>query len=195
MKCLLFRRGFQTRKKKVIKSHDDEEMPDLKCPEVANAAVNIQRVYRGFQTRKKLRETSTTTTPASQNEGEDMPDLECPEVADAAVRIQKVYRGFQTRKQFDRKPIRSPLRPAVTITLTSPDDEHHYEDEYCNFYQEHQDMLPPDLTSVDVERAAIKIQQVYRGFQVCKYIITYYTTFVVPMPDVVTCDTYLVVLL
>ena len=171
---LLFHRGFQTRKKKVIKSHDnDEEMPDLKCPGVAKAAVNIQRVYRGFQTRKKLRETSTTTTPmASQNEDEDMPDLECPEVADAAVRIQKVYRGFQTRKQFDRKPIRSPLRPAVTITLTSPDDEHHYEDEYCNFYQEHQDMLPPDLTSVDVERAAIKIQQVYRGFQVCTYIIT-----------------------
>ena len=58
------------------------------------------------------------------------------------------------------------FRPAVTITLTSPDDEHHYEDEYCNFYQEHQDMLPPDLTSVDVEQAAIKIQQVYRGFHV-----------------------------
>ena len=37
---------------------------------------------------------------------------------------------------------------------------------YSMFYQEHQDMLPPDLTSVDVERAAIKIQQVYRGFQV-----------------------------
>ena len=54
----------------------------------------------------------------------------------------------------------------MTITLTSPDDEHHYEDEYCNFYQEHQDMLPPDLTSVDVEQAAIKIQQVYRGFHV-----------------------------
>ena len=50
--------------------------------------------------------------------------------------------------------------------MTSPDDEHHYEDEYCNFYQEHQDMLPPDLTSVDVEQAAIKIQQVYRGFHV-----------------------------
>ena len=167
-------RGFQTRKKKV-ESHDndDEEMPDLKCPGVAKAAVNIQRVYRGFQTRKKLRETSPTSSSRPKDEGlaggdsEDMPDLECPEVADAAVRIQKVYRGFQTRKQFDRKPIRSPLRPAVTITLTSPDDEHHYEDEYCNFYQEHQDMLPPDLTSVDVERAAIKIQQVYRGFQVC----------------------------
>ena len=130
----------------------DDDMPDLKCPEVAKAAVNIQRVYRGFQTRKKLK---------GGNLDEDLPDLGCPEVADAAMKIQKVYRGFQTRKK-----VHPPLRPAVTITLTSPDDEHHYEDEYCNFYQEHQDMLPPDLTSVDVERAAIKIQQVYRGFQV-----------------------------
>ena len=60
-------RGFQTRKKKVESpphdsNNDDEEMPDLKCPGVAKAAVNIQRVYRGFQTRKKLRETTTTST-------------------------------------------------------------------------------------------------------------------------------------
>ena len=63
------------------KSKSDEDLPDLKDPEVAKSAVKIQSVFRGFQTRKKMEE--------------EMPDLKCAKVARAAIRIQKVYRGFQ----------------------------------------------------------------------------------------------------
>ena len=51
-------RGFQTRKKidsKKMKTKEEEELPDLKCEDVANATIKIQKVYRGFQTRKQLK--------------------------------------------------------------------------------------------------------------------------------------------
>ena len=60
----------------------------MKCADVANATVKIQKVYRGFHARKQVKESK-----------EDMPDLKCADVANAAVKIQKVYRGFQARKQ------------------------------------------------------------------------------------------------
>ena len=63
------------------KSQSEEDLPDLKDPEVAKSAVKIQSVFRGFQTRKKMEE--------------ELPDLKCAKVARAAIRIQKVYRGFQ----------------------------------------------------------------------------------------------------
>ena len=62
-------------------------MPDLKCKDVADATIKIQKVYRGFQTRKRLKEDTA-----------ELPDLKCAEVAHAAVKIQKVYRGFQVSK-------------------------------------------------------------------------------------------------
>ena len=71
---------FQTRKKL-------KELPDLKCAEVAAAAVKIQKVYRGFQTRKQMED--------------DLPNLKCAKVAHATIKIQKVFRGYQTRKQLE----------------------------------------------------------------------------------------------
>ena len=64
-----------------------KELPDLKCAEVAAAAVKIQKVYRGFQTRKKVEQ--------------DLPNLKCAKVVKATVRIQKVFRGYQTRKRLE----------------------------------------------------------------------------------------------
>ena len=78
---------------------------------------------------------------------------------EAAKKIQSVFKGFNVRKKQ--------LQPAVTITLTSPDDDHWYgydEDEYYNQPQE--DM--PDLNCPDVARAVVQIQKAYRGFQVCQ---------------------------
>ena len=78
-----------------MSKNDDDDLPDIKCPQVADAAVKIQKVYRGFQTRKKI----DPLLRGKAAEAEDLPDLEDQGVADAALRIQKVYRGFQTRKQ------------------------------------------------------------------------------------------------
>ena len=64
-----------------------KELPDLKCAEVAAAAVKIQKVYRGFQTRKQVEQ--------------DLPNLKCAKVVKATVRIQKVFRGYQTRKRLE----------------------------------------------------------------------------------------------
>ena len=88
----IFFRGFLIRKKlgKVSKQQGDDDLPDLKCAEVANATIKIQKVYRGFQTRKQLKE----------KKNEDLPDLKSADVANAAVKIQKVYRGFQTRQKM-----------------------------------------------------------------------------------------------
>ena len=58
-----------------------EDLPDLNCQEVAKAAVQIQKVYRGFQTRKQIKQSN-----------DDLPDLKSKDVADAAVKIQAVYR-------------------------------------------------------------------------------------------------------
>ena len=75
-------RGYQTRKRL---NTPKEDLPDLKSADVANAAVKIQKVYRGFQIRKKVQE--------------DLPDLKCAKVARATLRIQRVFRGYKARKR------------------------------------------------------------------------------------------------
>ena len=72
-------------------------MPDLSCADVADAALKIQKVYRGFQSRKEIK--------SRKADAEDLPDLKCQDVMNATVKIQKVYRGFRTRlvlKYFSR---------------------------------------------------------------------------------------------
>ena len=71
-----------------------EDLPDLKCTEVAAATVMIQKSYRGFQAKKRVKAIKKAKIE------EDMPDLSCADVADAALKIQKVYRGFQSRKEI-----------------------------------------------------------------------------------------------
>ena len=59
--------------------------------------MKIQKVYRGFQTRKHM----DPLRHGKKSTDDDMSDLKSPHVADAAVKIQKVYGGFQTRKELD----------------------------------------------------------------------------------------------
>ena len=121
------------------KAAEAEDLPDLSCQDVADAALRIQKVYRGFQTRKQIQpllgEKKVVISTVSQQEfkPEDLPDLSCAEVAKAAIQIQKVYRGFQTRKQIK-----------LSNEAISKDDD------------------LPDLKSKDVADAALKIQAVYR---------------------------------
>merc|ERR1712150_399370 len=109
-------------RKKAAAILENQDLPDLKCADVANAAVKIQKVYRGFQGRQKVkvlkdpemakaavkiqsvyRGFQTRQEKAKKlndNNGDDeLPDLKDPEMAKAAVKIQSVFRGFQTRQE------------------------------------------------------------------------------------------------
>ena len=48
---------FQARKRieDIKASKQTEDLPDLSCADVADAALKIQKVYRGFQTRKEIK--------------------------------------------------------------------------------------------------------------------------------------------
>ena len=97
------------------------ELPDLRDPEMKTAAVKIQSVYRGFQTRKVAKVVGSSKTHSwlevvaaavtiqrcykrykarkrQIKKSDSLPDLKDPNMKHAAVKIQAVYRGFQTRK-------------------------------------------------------------------------------------------------
>merc|ERR1712130_86820 len=67
-------------------------MPDLNCAQVQDATIKIQSAYRGFKTRKEMKEA-----------GEDLPDLEAADVAAATVKIQSAYKGFRVRQDMKKK--------------------------------------------------------------------------------------------
>ena len=99
-----------------------KELPDLRDPEMKTAAVKIQSVYRGFQTRKVAQVTGSAKKHTwlevvaaavtiqrcykrykakkalKMKKADSLPDLKDPQMKDAAVKIQAVYRGFQTRR-------------------------------------------------------------------------------------------------
>merc|ERR1712013_871620 len=78
-----------TIKRKPKKQQVEEDLPDLKAADVAKAAIQIQSAYRGFKTRKQMKES-----------GEELPDLKAADVVAATIKIQSAYRGFKTRKQM-----------------------------------------------------------------------------------------------
>merc|ERR1712051_24468 len=65
-----------------------EDLPDLKDPEMAKAAVKIQSVFKGFKVRQK-----------QATAADDLPDLKDPEMAKAALKIQSVFKGFKVRQK------------------------------------------------------------------------------------------------
>ena len=100
---ILFFLGFRTRKQ----LQEQEDLPDLKCADVAAATVQIQKVFRGYQARKKVEELKADT--------EEMPNLKDPQLATAAVKIQSVYRGFQTRQKVKPRKWADMVMAAITI--------------------------------------------------------------------------------
>ncbi len=105
-------RGFQS-KVKDGKKEEEEELPDLKCADVARAAVQIQTAYRGFQVRRRAKDEhkaavqiqpvnrgfQSKVKDGKKEEEEELPDLKCADIARAAVQIQTAYRGFQVRRR------------------------------------------------------------------------------------------------
>ena len=126
--------GFRTRKQ--LK----EDLPDLKAADVAAATIRIQKVFRGYQARKKV------------DELKEMPNLKDPQMAIAAVKIQSVYRGFQLRQQ--KKPAKRKWADVVMAALTIQ-----------RAYRKYRARKDIDLKDPEMAKAAVKIQTVFRGFK------------------------------
>jgi len=136
-----------------------EVMPDLNCAQVQDATVKIQSAYRGFKTRRQVKERE-----------EDLPDLAAADVVAATIKIQSAYKGFQTRKMIQKhKEIMPDLNCAqvqdATIKIQSA-----YRGFKTRKVMKDKDEELPDLAAADVVAATIKIQSAYKGFQTRKMI-------------------------
>merc|ERR1712154_240027 len=95
-----------------------QDLPNLKDPEVKAATVKIQSSFRGFQTRKKMRQYQSFDVAMAVIRIQsafrayrarkkvqmlkEMPDLKDPEVKAATVKIQASFKGYQTRKKMKK---------------------------------------------------------------------------------------------
>ena len=136
-----FNLGFRTRKE--LK----EDLPDLKCADVASATIRIQKVFRGYQARKRV---------------EDLKEeVKNPKLAKTAVKIQSVQRGFhQTRQPKPKKKQQPAKRSWADVAMAAMIIQRAYRK-----YKARKDI---DLKDPELATAAVKIQTVYRGFKTRK---------------------------
>ena len=151
---MTIQRAYRKYKKRKI----DSDLPDLNDASVKDATVKIQSAYRGFRTRKQMK-----------NDKDDLPDLNAADVAAAAPKIQAGYKGFKARKMIKQhKEIMPDLNCAqvkdATIKIQSA-----YRGFQARKTLKKQDSLP-DLKARDVVEATIKIQSAYRGFKTRKVV-------------------------
>ncbi|XP_071173438.1 triadin-like isoform X3 [Mytilus edulis] len=158
-------RGHQTRqqhknpKEKQPETKEEEVDIDLNDPEVEKAATKIQAGFRGHQTRKEMQsktdvKSETKVDQSKQSETEEVDiDLNDPEVEKAATKIQAGFRGHKTRKEMLSK----------TDVQTTQSEEKVPEKK-----EEEEEEVDIDLNDPDVEKAAIKIQAGFKGFQTRK---------------------------
>ena len=147
------------------KTEKKEDLPNLKDPEVQEAAVRIQSAFRGHKTRQTMKSTATAARAAAtlksaskqQSDASDLPDLQCSQVKDATIKIQSAYRGFQTRKSL--KHTADVVNAAITIQSA-------FKKYKKRKLQQEEDL--PDLSDSQVQDATIKIQSAYRGFRTRK---------------------------
>ncbi|XP_076112229.1 uncharacterized protein LOC143080326 isoform X4 [Mytilus galloprovincialis] len=157
-------RGHQTRqqhknpKEKQPETKEEEVDIDLNDPEVEKAATKIQAGFRGHQTRKEMQsktdvKSETKVDQSKQSETEEVDiDLNDPEVEKAATKIQAGFRGHKTRKEM----------------LSKTDVQTTQSEEKVPEKKEEEEEVDIDLNDPDVEKAAIKIQAGFKGFQTRK---------------------------
>ena len=108
----------QTEEKK-----DEEIDIDLNDPEVEKAATKIQAGFKGYKTRKEMKDSKDSNKEAGtdiqkeegegekegeekqeKTEGEEIDiDLNDPEVEKAATKIQAGFKGYKTRQELAQK--------------------------------------------------------------------------------------------
>ncbi|XP_069115705.1 neurofilament heavy polypeptide-like [Argopecten irradians] len=129
---------------------------DLNDPDVVNAATKIQAGFKGYKTRKDMKEPKESgLSEADQDEADDI-DLNDPEVAMAATKIQASFKGHQVRKEFRKK------QSAYKTDGGYADSS---DDKYVRVVDNEIDI---DLADPEVEKAATKIQAGFKGLKTRK---------------------------
>ncbi|XP_071173444.1 triadin-like isoform X8 [Mytilus edulis] len=140
-------KGYKARKD--VQTKAKSKKPEVKeQTELDKAATKIQAGFRGHQTRQQHKNPKEKQ-PETKEEEVDI-DLNDPEVEKAATKIQAGFRGHQTRKEMQSKT-------DVKSEEKVPEKKEEEEEE-----------VDIDLNDPDVEKAAIKIQAGFKGFQTRK---------------------------
>ncbi|XP_063441381.1 uncharacterized protein LOC134721963 isoform X7 [Mytilus trossulus] len=140
-------KGYKARKD--VQSKAKSKKPEVKeQTELDKAATKIQAGFRGHQTRQQHKNPKEKQ-PETKEEEVDI-DLNDPEVEKAATKIQAGFRGHQTRKEMQSKT-------DVKSEEKVPEKK-----------EEVEEVVDIDLNDPDVEKAAIKIQAGFKGFQTRK---------------------------
>jgi len=178
--------------KKDVKENKGDVMPDLDSTQVQDATLKIQSAYRGFKTRKELKESGEElpdlkakdvvaatiiiqaaykgfrTRKMVEKHKEIMPDLNCAQVQDATIKIQSAYRGFKTRKELrDSGQDLPDLKAADVVAATIKIQSAYKGFQTRKMIKKHKEVLP-DLNCAQVQDATVKIQSAYRGFKTRK---------------------------
>ncbi|XP_076112232.1 uncharacterized protein LOC143080326 isoform X7 [Mytilus galloprovincialis] len=139
-------KGYKARKD--VQTKAKSKKPEAKeQTELDKAATKIQAGFRGHQTRQQHKNPKEKQ-PETKEEEVDI-DLNDPEVEKAATKIQAGFRGHQTRKEMQSK---TDVKSEEKVPEKKEEEEE----------------VDIDLNDPDVEKAAIKIQAGFKGFQTRK---------------------------
>ncbi|XP_064618205.1 abnormal spindle-like microcephaly-associated protein homolog isoform X1 [Liolophura sinensis] len=168
---------------KVPAAEEEEVDIDLNDPEVATAALRIQANFKGFKTRKALRNKkddapadapsdapaqgeASTEPPAEKAAEEEIDiDLEDPETEKAALKIQAGFRGYKSRKEIKNDGDQSGESKAGETEETPGEEKPTAATEESKAGGEEIDI---DLEDPEVSAAASKIQATFRGHKTRK---------------------------
>ena len=170
---------------------EDEMKRMLEDPDMDKAATKIQAVYKGKKDRAKVSELKQDRSKNSGNskrtdeedlgpmlkndeslkkeEEESLKKLvEDPEMDLAASKIQAAYKGKKDRQKVQemKKDRKNLTRPAINIEKPLEDEPSDpFQDRHRADNEEEQAELKRLSEDPDVDKAAVKIQAVYRGKQ------------------------------
>merc|ERR1712079_775555 len=182
--AIRIQRAFKRYKARKQRREIEEGLPDLNSSEVKEAAVKIQSVYRGFQTRrvgrKKVAKSSSDSSESDEESktkrraSSDSSESESEDEFKKPPRPSTVRRPPKTKA----RPLKSRKIPDSSATATDTDVEDIHRrrrkvpDSSATESQSELGESLPDLDDSDVEDAALKIQSAFRGFQARKNVST-----------------------